>query len=273
MNNRSVIGALGVLILGVGTGVRGETYTLETYYPAPVGVYKWIKADFQDFYGYTGNVDAGGAPPAATMPAPGRLFYNRDLNGYYFSSSAGVANDPTTWYKSVSGLDQEIAGQGTKASFVAPNNASVWITNLSASIGTITGSGNNTLRSSKKYASPGLFTVGVEGTFCTGSLGTYEHPTVTVGSGPNPSFSLYYRKFSCPTTACASTNSWTSWIALGNSIENLELDAAGCSPFEMEAVVMLTPGRGIAMGVKFKRDIPGDAITNVTYRMKRVLSF
>jgi hypothetical protein len=273
MPNLKALAAVSAVILGAAAVARGEQYTLETYYPAPLGVYKAIKADFQDFYNYTGAVTAAGAPPSAAPPPAGRLFYNRELNGFYFSSSEADPSDTSTWYKAVSGLDQETVGLGSKGAFTPPGSGAVWIPSLSATVGSVAGSTNQMLRSPKRYSSPGLATVGFSGTFCVGPASVYAKPTVVEGTGPNPEFFLYYRRFSCPTAACASISAWSDWISLGSSNETLTLDASGCGAFEMEAVVLSSALRGLAMGIKIKRDAAGDRVENVTLQMKRVLSF
>ncbi|MBI5594817.1 MAG: hypothetical protein HY928_01880 [Elusimicrobia bacterium] len=118
-----------------------QSYTVETYYPSPSGVYSGLTVTSQTVVARDGDSQlvvgawpfaakapkllvAGGsvawwwdfgayrrepgqtqfaAPPdpAAGTPPPGRFFYNQDDDRYYYASRDAQAADRSTWYKPV----------------------------------------------------------------------------------------------------------------------------------------------------------------------------
>jgi len=125
-----------------------EMYTLDTYYPSPVGVYNNISVTSTTALATKGGYVVVGAPnssnnsmfkvagsasvdfiqmeaynnatindaslnPGEDVPAPGRVLYNTDTDLLYYSSNKAVASDKTTWLKPISGFDMAVVAEGT----------------------------------------------------------------------------------------------------------------------------------------------------------------
>jgi len=162
MFRNELIGALAVALALAAPAARCETYTLETYYPSPVGVYTNVRASQYRFLAYSTRA----AMDVAPMPPPGTFVYCSETDRYYASSSRAVSSDPSTWWFRVMLDDtaENVYAEGSM-DFPQPNNSYAWVKSLSPTTGKLYYY-NDFVRSNAKINQAGTYTAAASGRVC-----------------------------------------------------------------------------------------------------------
>jgi hypothetical protein len=162
MAKLDMIGALAVALSLAAPVARSETYTLETYYPSPVGVYTNVRASQYRFLAYQTRSSMDVLP----MPAPGTFVYCAETDRYYASSSRAISSDPSTWWFRIILDDtaENIYAQGAM-DFPQPNNSYAWAKSLGVTTGKLYNY-NDFIRSNIKINQAGSYTAASTGRVC-----------------------------------------------------------------------------------------------------------
>lgn len=274
---------LAAALLAAGSArAAAEQLTVTTYYPAPSGVYSQmlttqdaylardggkvmvgtstgtqkltvlggVAAAGVDFASHEGLAPLG-APallPGETVPAPGRVFYNRDADQFYYATRGAVAADRKTWYKPLgAGITLAVAADGTLSDTLPASKD--WLAPWTAVTGASACSGA-CLRS-EPQSSGGLYVAVLEGTYCTSA----GNPT---GS---PVLILRYRR------------TGGNWVTLASSDDEIDVSGSpNCGAFELTGMFIARGNVTLDVGLKGKRDNSGDTVS-AQVRLSRILSF
>ena len=270
-----------LLCCGFFKSSSAETYTLNTYYPSPVGVYDNVTvtsttalatkggnvivgnpsdaaghklavegsldAEYME-YGKTADLTAAEKLllPGEDVPKPGRLFYNVDHDQFYFSSKDAVQSDQSTWFKPVSGFDSAVVAEG--------HISTPYV-----------------LLASLSRARPFVATVGIPA------------PYYAAGVGPKTNLTksgLYI--ISSDVTFCSTTGFTdkpvnirlnASYTQVASISDDTTLAPGACKDFSLQGMSIFRAGINPKFFVFSKRTVNSDYLKAVTIKVERVISF